>query len=123
MIFLIFFLMCGLARADVYVITAPDKSVYSLSEQDDAVLPKGYSKNVIKNKGIKDLTVSMGEEKLYDFNGSKFSLDEKKVQEKNKAENDLILLKQKRENDKASALKKMKDFGLTDNEIHAVFGD
>lgn len=123
MFILIFLLlMIQVVEADVYVITAPDKSVFSLSEQDDAVVPDGYKKNIVKNKMIKDLTFSMGEEKLYDFNGGSFTLNSKKVQDKNKEINDAILLDQTRESDKISAINKLKVLGLTDAEISALTG-
>lgn len=108
------------AHADVYVITAPDKSVYSISEQDDAVVPNGYKKSVLPGKKIQDLTVSMGEEKMYDFNGSKFTLNAAKVTEKNKAEEDAIKEKQKLDSDRLSAITKLKGLGLTDDEIKAL---
>lgn len=114
-------LMCGIARADVFVVTAPDASVVSLSEQDDAVVPAGFKKDVIKNKQIKDLTVSMGEERLYDFNGGKFILNAQKVKDKNKAESDAILKNQKSSTDRQSGLAKLKVLGLTDNELAALF--
>lgn len=116
-VLLFLLLMCSVVRADVYVITAPDKSVYSLSEQDDAVIPQGYKKDIIKNKKIADLTVSMGEEKLYDFSGNKFTLNNKKVQDKNKEDSDRILKNQKREADKTSVSVKLKALGLTDDEV------
>lgn len=118
-LFLIF--MCSIAQADVYVITAPDKSVYSLSEQDDAVLPDGYIKNIVPNKHISDLVVSMGEEKLYDFDKGTFILNSKKVQDKNKVEQDVILASGKITDDRQSGLSKLKGLGLTDDELKALF--
>lgn len=113
-------LLSGIAQADVYVVTAPDKSVYSISEQNDAVIPSGYSSSVIKNKQIKDLTVTMGDEKLYDFNGSKFTLNTAKVNAKNKAEADAIAAENKKNTDKNSAITKLKTLGLNDDEINAI---
>lgn len=126
MIILLFLLVIisQIVHADVYVITASDKSVYSISEADDAVIPNGYKKDIIKNKKISDLTVSMGEEKLYDFSGTKFTLNSKKVSEKNKAENDALLSEQKQVSDKASAIEKLKDTAkLTDDEIKALLNE
>ena len=117
-LFLILF--CGVANADVYVITAPDKSVYSISEQDDAVIPSGYNKNVLAKKSIKDLTFNMGEEKMYDFSGSKFTLNATRVIAKNKAESDAIANENKKNTDKTSAITKLKTLGLTDDEINAI---
>ena len=110
-------LMTGIVQADVYVITAPDKSVYSLSEADDAVLPDGYKKDIIENKTISDLTITPGEEKLYDFNGSKFTPNAKKIQDKNKAEEEAILRAEKAAEDKASVITKLKTLNFTDAEI------
>lgn len=106
--------------ADVYVVTAPDKSVYSLSEQDDAVVPNGYQKSKIVNKQIKDLTVTSGEEKMYDFSGNKFTLNAKKVQDKNKAEQDLLIAVQAKQTNRISAIGKLKALGLTDAELEAI---
>lgn len=105
--------------ADVYVITAPDKSVYSISEQNDAVIPDGYKKNIVKNKFIKDFPLD-GDEKMYDFNGTKFTLNAKKVTDKNKQDQDLIIANQKAVADKQSAVAKLKALGLTDDEINAL---
>ena len=113
-------LMCGQAVADVYVVTAPDKSVASLSALDDAVVPAGYEKTVLKNKSIADLPFSMGEEKMYDFNNGAFKLNAKKVQDKNKAENDAILDAEKYNNNKVSAINKLKGLGLTDDELKTI---
>lgn len=120
MIFLFLLMMMGVAHADVYVITAPDKSVYSISEADDAVVPSGYKKDIVKNKKIKDLTVSLGEENLYDFNNGTFTVNAKKIQDKSKAESDYILKVQKEENSKKSAMDKLKALGLTEDEAKSL---
>ncbi len=112
-------LMTNLASADVFVITAPDQSVYSVSEQDDAITPQGYKKDVIKNQHIKDLPLA-DNEKMYDFNGNKFTLNAKKVQDKNKAEQDAILAEQDKQTKKSSAIAKFKSMGLSDEEISAL---
>lgn len=113
-------LLCGPAVADVYVLTAPDKSVVGLSEQNDIVIPSGHAVTVIKNKQISDLPVSMGEEKLYDFNGTKFTLNQNRVKDKNKADSDAVAKSQKRDSDRQSAVDKLKGLGLTDSEISAI---
>jgi Na+-transporting NADH:ubiquinone oxidoreductase subunit NqrC len=113
-------LMCSPVLADVYVLTDSNKSVVGLSEQDDMVSPPGHTIKIIPNKQIKDLTVSIGEEKLYDFNGSKFTLNSKKVQDKNKSESDALLAEQKKSSDKQSAISKLKILGLTDSEVEAI---
>lgn len=109
-------LMCGIANAEVYVITAPDNSVYSLSEQDDALVPNGYKKSVIKKKNISDLGLS-NYETMYDYVGNKFRLNAKKVSDNDKAEKDAIIKKEKKAADKASLILKLKNIGLTDDEI------
>lgn len=119
-ILLFLLLMCSVVKADVYVLTDSNKAVVGLSEQDDMVVPQGYEKSVIPNKKISDLPISMGEEKLYDFVGNKFKLNNKKVQDKNKAEADAVLAAQKFNNDKASAINKLKALGLTDAEIESL---
>lgn len=119
-ILLFLLLICSMARADVYVLTAPDKSVVGLSEQNDIAPQPGYKIDVIKNKKISDLTVTMGEEKMYDFDGSKFKINAKKVQDKNKEDSDAVLAEQKRWNDKASAIGKLKALGLTSDEIESL---
>lgn len=107
------------AMADVYVVTAPDKSVYSLSEQRDCVIPQGYVEDVIQGKGIADL--ALGDDlSLYNYNGKKFSLDDKKVTKKNKDLQDASLARQARMDAKASAIAKLKALGLTDLEIESL---
>lgn len=118
-IFIFLMLMTTIAQADVYVVTAPDKSVYSVSEQDDAVVPSGYKKTVVKNKFIKDFPLDSNE-KMYDFSGTKFTLNSKKVTDKNKAEQEAIIASQKRATDKATAISKLKALGLTESEIETL---
>lgn len=115
---ILFFLVLtvNIAQADVYVLTAPDKSVQGLSEQDDMVVPDSYTKSVIKNKNISDLPINLGEEKMYDFDGSKFKLNSIKVEEKNRIERQSILDNKKRSEDRVSAINKLKGLGLTDDE-------
>lgn len=119
-ILLFLLLMCSIVKADVYVLTDSNKAVVGLSEQNDMPVPQGYEKSVIPNKKISDLPISMGEEKLYDFVGNKFKLNNKKVQDKNKAEADAVLAVQKMNNDHQSAINKLKGLGLTDAEIEAL---
>jgi hypothetical protein len=115
-------LLCTPAFADVYVITAPDKTVVSLSEQDDAVMPEGYSKDIIKNKMIVDLPID-GDVTLYKFNGNKFSIDGVKVTKKRKNEEDAAVAIEKRKADRASGIEKLKTVaGLTDAEVSELIG-
>jgi hypothetical protein len=105
--------------ADVYVVTAPDKTVYSLSEFDDAVVPAGYSKDVIKGKGIRDL--ALGDDlAVYNYNGKRFNLDDKKVAAKNKLLMDAAVAREAQKAARASAIVKLKALGLTDLEIQSL---
>lgn len=115
-------LWCYTASADVYVITAQDKSVYSISEADDAVLPVGYTKDVIKGKDIKSLMLS-DDTSVYNYNGKKFTLDDKKVSKKNKDLQDASIAREAKKSAKESAKLKLKTLGLTDEEISALGGN
>lgn len=127
-ILLLLLLMTGFARADVYVVTAPDNSVYSLSELDDAVVPQGYKKNIIKGS-IENLPISGGVQ-LYDFKNGQFIINANKVAEKNKIDQSAILEEQTLESNKVNALAKLTDAitkvepkdVLTDDEIKALLG-
>lgn len=111
-------LMTGIAQAKVYVITAPDSSVYSVSEQDDAVIPKGYSKNII-NGNISNLPIS-GEPSLYNFNKGAFTLNSGKVQARIIEQQKQIMLEADHQDKKGSAIVKLRGLGLTDDEIKAI---
>lgn len=115
---LINFLITSVSKADVYVITAPDNSVYSLSEADDAVLPQGYVKTIVKGS-IKNLPIS-GDSSLYNFNNGAFSINTNKIQEKQAQEKALIAEQTETENNRKSGLGKLKTLGLTDDEIKAL---
>jgi hypothetical protein len=109
------FMLSGLSYADVYVVTAPDKSVYSISEADDAVVPAGYTKDVLKGKDIPSLAIG-DDPTLYNFSGKKFTLDDKKVVKKNKEAEDFVMAKESKRKIKASAIAKLKALGLTEEE-------
>lgn len=118
-LFLIFF--CGIARADVYVVTAPDKSVYSISEAPDAVAPDGYKTDILRGQSIKDLPLAE-DQKMYNFNGKKFVLDAKKVTDRSKAEKDAILEAERHGGLRKSALTKIQDVcKITEEEMKAIF--
>lgn len=109
----------SIALADVYVITTPNKEIYSISEQDDAVLPAGYTKEVIKGKDIASL--ALGEDKtLYTYDKKKFTLDDKKVADKNKKMQDAAIARQAKADAKVSAQAKLEALGLTKDEISAI---
>ncbi len=107
------------AHADVYVATAPDNSVYGLSEQNDMVIPKGYTQTIIKGT-IANLPIS-GDAKLYDFNGA-FTLNKDRVQAQQAEQQATIAKQTAMDNAKASAMVKAKALGFTDDELKAVFG-
>ena len=109
------------AMADVYVVTAPDKSVYSLSEYNDAVVPKGYKVDIIKNAKIDTLGL-VKSEKFYDFNGGKFTINNTKVQAEAKQIQDAEAQRIADEQARQSAIAKLKGLGLNDNEIDAITG-
>lgn len=112
-------LMCSAANADVYVVTAQDKSVYSVSEQNDAIVPNGYKKDIIKGKNIDSLGLNANVA-LYDYDGGKFTMNAGRVSAKNKEEQDQILLEQDKAAKRASAIAKFKAMGLTDDEAAAL---
>ena len=111
-------LIPNVAMADVYVVTAPNHSVYSLSEADDAVVPDGYTKNIIKGKTIASLALNP-DTSLYDYNGS-FILNSSRVGAKNAAAEAIAQAQVDAANAKASAMAKLKALGLTDQEISAM---
>lgn len=107
--------------ADVYVVTAQDKSIYSISERDDAVVPAGYSKDVIVGKSISGLAIEE-DVSLYTYSNKKFSLNAQKVSKKNSDLQAEILLKEQKDSAKVSAVNKLKALGLTDDEIQSISG-
>ena len=104
--------------ADVYVVTAPDKSVYSVSEQNDAVIPQGYSVKRI-NGSIAQLGL-VRDPSFYKFEGNRFNADVQKI----KAVDDAIIASQRElEAQKAlrqSAINKLKSIGLSEEEISSL---
>lgn len=118
-LFITIFVMSSNCFADVYVITSPDKSVYSVSSQDDAVLPSGYTKDIIKGKDVSSL--QLGDDvSLYNYNGKKFTLDDKRVAKKNKDLQDMAVAREAKKQAKQSAKDKLKTLGLSDAEIDAL---
>jgi hypothetical protein len=116
---IIFVLLVSIARADVYVVTRPDKSVYSLSELDDAVVPSGCSKDIIVGKGIADLGLS--DITLYTYSNKNFTLDSKKVADKNKKAQEDAIAYEEMLAARQSGIDKLKALGLSDSEINALF--
>ena len=121
-LFLLIFLFTVPAYADVYVITSPTGEIHSLSERKDAVIPSGYSEDIIKNKTIADLALDQ-DVTDYKYNGKKFSIDTKKVADRRKKEADQQTADNDRKAANESAIMKLKTVaGLIDTEIAALLG-
>lgn len=128
-IFLIlwFVALYGVATADVYVVTKPDNSVYSISDQNDAVIPKGYKLTIMKGQNIQNLPIS-GSPQLYNFNNGAFTLNSTAVQAQQAAQTAAIANQTVQDNAKASAIAKLTDAlskistedVLTQNELEAL---
>jgi len=120
-------LLTGIAQADVYVITDSNGSVYDISNQPDAVVPKGYTLTVMKGQNIQNLPITNSPQ-LYNFSNGSFTLNKSKVQAQQAIQAESIAQDTAREQAKASALAKLADaIGkvatqdlLTDQEINAV---
>ncbi len=119
MIFLIlFFMLGGLATADVYVLTDANNSVVGLSEQNDMVVPAGSKVNKVSGN-ISNLPIN-GDVTMYNFNKGSFSLDKGKVQKQQKQQQDDISAQTAKAAIKVSAIGKLKALGLTEDEIGAL---
>lgn len=112
---LIMFFISTSCFADVYVVTAPDKSVYALSEQDDIVIPDGYSKAIINDKNIHQLGL-VSNTALYDFDGN-FNFNKKRLSDQQKVEKDLAIKSQAVIDNKKTAITKLIALGLTADEV------
>jgi hypothetical protein len=110
-----------IAVADVWVVTTPEKAVYSISEANDAVVPSGYAVKVLPGT-IADLSLNRSQDE-YIFDGSKFKPDSKKI----KAKEDAVLEAENKANDKKakrkSAKDKLKALGLTEDEVQSIVGE
>lgn len=114
-----FFMLSGLSHADVIVITDNEGSVYSVSENDDTVIPSGYRKTIVKGK-MSDVVPSTRPIDEYSFDGKKFKVDAQSVKAK---EDKQLEHEQKVEAKKAkkqSAKDKLKALGLTDDEVNIL---
>lgn len=116
---LILFLLCSPAIADVYVVTTPNHSVYSLSEENDAVVPDGYSKDVLKGRTIESLALHPVTS-LYDYSNGQFTLNKNRVASKNAADQAAVQTQADLLSAKASAIAKLKALGLTEAEINGL---
>ena len=110
----------SLLYADVYVVHK-DGVVYSLSEQNDAVIPDGYKTTVLKG-GIENLPITRPLDE-YTFDGKNFKVNTSVV----KAKEDAIIAENAKkaeiEAKKASAIDKLKALGLTTDEISSLTGE
>jgi hypothetical protein len=70
----------SVASADVYVAYNPQGLIYGLSEQNDMVIPEGYTIKILNGIKAKDLTLAY-DVSLYDFNGSDFVVNQSRMAE------------------------------------------
>lgn len=126
-IVLILLSMVPMVYADVYVITDPNGSVYSISDVNDAVIPSGYKLTVMKGKNIKDLPIS-GDTQLYNFNNGGFNLNNKAFLARQAVQKQMAADADARAQAKLSAIKKLTDAitkvnpsdVLTNEELQAI---
>ena len=116
---MMFLLISGLVYADVWVVTAPDKSVYSISSQNDAVVPAGYTVEVLKGS-IEDLALTRPVDE-YQFTGKKFKVDAAKVKAKEDKQLEADTKINEKKAKRKSAIDKLKALGLLDDEITALW--
>lgn len=115
-------LMCGIADAKVYIVTDTNDAVVSISEQNDAVVPRGYNVSTVKGK-IDGLPIS-GDPTLYDFKSGSFVLNNKRVTDKNTVQQNSIIATQNRNTNRTSGFKKIQTTNsLTDDEMKAIFNE
>ena len=107
-LFLILFLFCSIAHADIYVVTDSNNSVYSISDQNDAVIPKGYTLTIMKGQNIQNLPIT-GNPQLYNFINGGFTLNVTAVQAQQAAQTAAIAQQTATANAKASAIAKLTD--------------
>ncbi len=111
-------LFCSVANADVYILTDSNNSVIGLSEQNDMVVPSGYKISVVKGN-IDNLPIN-GDPTLYNFDKGYFTLDKVKVQTQQSKQQSDIATQTAKSNMKNSAINKLKNLGLTDDEITSL---
>lgn len=107
-IFIFLALMTGVAHADVYVVTDKSNRIYSLSEENDAVIPKDYTLTILKGQKISNLPIT-GDSSLYNFIGGAFTINQPALQAKQTAEQNALAAATAATNAKASALAKLTD--------------
>jgi hypothetical protein len=111
--------LANVCFADVWVVYK-DGEVYSMSEQNDAVVPQGYTVDILKGS-ISDLSLTRPMDE-YKFIGKKFKVDSAKVKEKEDKQLDQEKKIELRKAKKQSAIDKLKALNFTDDEIDALIG-
>lgn len=106
--FLFLLLLTGLAQADVYVVTNQSNGVYSLSEQNDCVVPSGYRTTILRGQTISNLPIS-GSPQLYNFSNGAFTLNATAVTAQQAAQTADIAAQTAAANARASAIAKLTD--------------
>ena len=101
-------LLTGIANADVYVVTNSSHNVYSISDQNDAVVPGGYTMTIMHNQNINNLPIS-GSPQLYNFNNGSFTLNSTAVAAQQAAQAAAIAQQTASANAKLSAINKLTD--------------
>lgn len=116
MFLILFLLLPTIVFADVYVVYNPSNDeVYSLSNQDDAVVPSGYEKKTVKGN-VEDY-YAQSDAKDFKFKGNKIILNAKKITDREKQKEDRLAERKSKED---SAIAKLKAVGLTDDEINIL---
>lgn len=126
---ILFFLICvaQIAHADVYVVINPAGNVYSISNQNDAVIPSGYKLTVMKGKNIQDLPIS-GAPQLYNFSNGAFTLNKSALSAQQAQQASAQATEDARTQAKLSAIQKLTDAitkvnpsdVLTNDELQAI---
>lgn len=101
-------LMCGIANADVYVVTNSSTNVYAVSNQKDIVVPSGDTETVLKGQTISNLPIT-GNPQLYNFSNGAFALNATAVQVQQAAQEAAIATTTAEEKARASAIAKLTD--------------
>lgn len=107
-VILALFLLGTIAQADVYVVTNQQGNVYSISPQNDAVIPSGYILTVMKGQNIQNLPIT-GNPQLYNFSNGGFTLNVTAVQASQASQQAVIAQQTAATNAKASAIAKLTD--------------
>ena len=120
-LFMIFLLFPFMAHSEVIIITDKEGVIYSVSENDDTIIPAEYKKTVIKGKMAEVVPDSRSLDE-YSFDGKKFKVDAKSVKAKEDKQLEQEQKIEERKAKKQSAVNKLKVLGLTEEEIAAFAG-